>query len=110
VHGRLPGSGLPPGTSIGGLPIGVPVGGAFEDQRRGLDLGLGRLQDRAIGRSGPGRERRAELPVVRVLGRDQQALPVREPVGERAVRGSQVLDPLAISLGGSPGAGVSSSR
>ena len=48
---------------------------------------------------GPGRERLAEVAVVGVLGRDRQALPVGEPLGERAVPGGQVLDPLA-HLGG----------
>jgi hypothetical protein len=77
--------------SIRGLPVGV----ALEDLRGGPDLGLGRLQDGALGRSWPGRERLAQVPVVGILGRDHQALPFGERLGERPVAGSQVLDPLA---------------
>ena len=88
-----PGSSMHPAPSICGLQVGVTVGGALQDLRGRRDLGFGRLQDRVLARSGPGRERRAEVTVVRVLGRDHQALPVGERGGERAVRGGQVLDP-----------------
>ena len=44
---------------------------------------------------GQGGEGLAQVAVPGILGGDRQALPVGEPVGERAVRGGQVLDPLA---------------
>ena len=78
---------------ICGLPVGVTAGGTLQDLRGRRHLGLGRLQDRVFAWSGPGRERRAEVIVVRVLGWDHQALPVRQRGGERAVGGGQVLDP-----------------
>jgi len=81
--------------SIRGLPVGVAVRGAFEYLRRGPDLRFGWLQDRVPVRPGPGRERLAQVPAIRILGRHGQALPVGEPLGERAVRGGQVRDPLA---------------
>ena len=81
--------------SFCGLVVGVAVCGALEDLRGRRDLGLGGLQDRVLAGSGPGGERRAEVAVIGVLGRDPLALPVREPVGERAMSGGQVLDPLA---------------
>jgi len=81
--------------SIGGLPVGITVHHALEGPRGWRDLGLGRLQDRLPSQSGPGRERRAEIAVVRVFGRDRLALPVREPVGEGPAPRSQLPDPLA---------------
>jgi hypothetical protein len=53
------------------------------------------LQDRVVAGAGPDGERRAEVAVIEILGRDPQALPVREPAGEGAPGGGQVLDPLA---------------
>jgi hypothetical protein len=88
-----------PGTrrrlSVGGLVISVALGGAMEDVRGWRDLGFGRLQDRVVAGAGPGGESLAEVAVVGVRGRDRQALPVPEPVGEGAAGGGQVLDPLA---------------
>src|SRR5271165_2570572 len=88
-------SGCTGGLSFCGLVVGVAVRGALENLRRRRDLGLGRLQDRILAGSGPGGERRAEVAVIGVLGRDPLALPVREPGGERAVSGGEVFDPLA---------------
>ena len=82
-------------TSVCGFPVGVAVYRAFEDPRGGRDLGLGRLQDRLPARAGPGGERRAEVAVVGVIGRDRLALPVGELAGEGPVPGGQVADPLA---------------
>ena len=98
-RGHLPVPGCTGPLSICGLPVGVAVRGALEDLRGRADLGLGRLQDGVPGRSWPGRERLAEVPVVGILGRDRQALPFGERVGERLVRGGQVFDPLARSPG-----------
>ena len=81
--------------SIGGFPVGVAVCGAFEYVRGRPDLRLRRLQDRVPCLPGPGREGLAQVAVVRVLGGDRQALPVGEPLGESAVRGGQVGNPLA---------------
>ena len=80
--------------SIRGFPVGVAVHRALENLRGGRDLGLGRLQDRLPARAGPGGERRAEVAVVGVFGRDRLALPVGELAGEGPVPGGQVVDPL----------------
>ena len=92
-----------PGASVCGLQVGVAVGGTLQDLRGRRDLGFGRLQDRVLARPRPGRERRAEITVVRVLGRDHQALPVRERGGKRPVGGGQVLDPRGHLTGRLPG-------
>src|SRR6266536_4615055 len=81
--------------SIRGFEVGVAVYRAFEDPRGRRDLGHGRLQDRLPARAGPGGERRTQVAVVRVLGRDRLALPVSELAGEDPVPGGQVADPLA---------------
>jgi len=56
---------------------------------------LGRLQDGVFGRSGPGRERLAEVSVAGIFGREGEALAFGERAGERAVGGGEVFDPLA---------------
>jgi hypothetical protein len=81
--------------SFGGFHVQVAVRGAFQYPRRRLDLRLGRLQDRVPGGAGPGGERRAEVFVVGVVGRDHQALPVGQPTGEFAALRGQAGDPLA---------------
>src|SRR5260370_15598751 len=68
--------------SIGGFPVGVAVGGAFENLKRRPDLRLGWLQDRVSGGPGPRRERLAQVAVPGVLGGDGQALAGGEPLGE----------------------------
>ena len=78
-----------------GLPVGIAVRGTFEDLRGWPDFRFWRLQDRVSGEPRPGRESLAEVAVIGVLGGDGQVLQVREPLGERAVRGCQVLNPLA---------------
>jgi hypothetical protein len=93
VTSQAPGCTGPP--SICGLPVGVAIRGTPEDLRRRRDLGLGRLQDGAPGRSWPGRERLTQVPVAGILGRDRQALPLRERAGERVVGSGEVFDPLA---------------
>ena len=80
-------------ASVRGFPVGVAIYRAFEDPRGGRDLGLGRLQDRLPARAGPGGERRAEVGVVGVVGRDRLAVPVGELAGEGPVPGGQVADP-----------------
>jgi hypothetical protein len=105
-HPPLP-SGLWPGPECGwgsvlaqrsGLPVMRLCGP--QNRRRLLPTGqaprwpgLGRLQDGVLAGSGPGRERRAEVAVVGILGRDRQALPVGERGGERPVGGGQVHNP-----------------
>jgi hypothetical protein len=91
----LPASGCTRQLSIGGFPVGVAVRGAFEHVRGRPDVWLGRLQDRVPARTRPGRECLAKVAVPGVFGGDGQALPVGEPLGERAVRGGQFVDPLA---------------
>ena len=81
--------------SVCGLEVGIAIDGMLEDLRGRPDLRLGRLQDRVVAWSWPERERLAEVAVAGILRRDQQVQPVCEPVGEGAVRGGQVLDPLA---------------
>ena len=88
--------------SLFGLVVGVAVGGVLEDQGGRRDLGLGRLQDRVLAGSGPGGERRAEVAVIGVLGRDRQALPVREPGGERAIFSSRSTAVVVIVRGRCP--------
>ena len=56
---------------------------------------FGWLQDRVLIRPRPGRECLAQVAVIGVGGGDGQGLPPGEPLGERAVRGGQVGDPLA---------------
>jgi hypothetical protein len=85
---------MPGAVSVRGFPVGVAVYRAFEDPRGGRDLGHGRLQDRLPARAGPGGERRTQVAVVRVVGRDRLALPVGELAGEGPVPGGQVLYPL----------------
>src|SRR6476661_5135788 len=85
--------------SIRGFPVGVAVYRAFEDPRGGRDLGHGRLQDRLSARAGPGGERRAEVAVVGVFGRDRLALPVGELGSEGPVPRGQLLDPLVCLAG-----------
>jgi hypothetical protein len=82
----------------------------LENLRGRPDLGLRRLQDRVLFWPGPRRERLSQVTVVGIVGWDRLALPVCEPVGEGAVRGGQVLDPLARFSGLFPIASVSSSR
>jgi hypothetical protein len=67
----------------------------FEDLFGWRDFGFGWLQDRSGGWGWPGREGLAEVAVAGVCGRDGQALPFGETLGERSVLGGQVLDPLA---------------
>jgi hypothetical protein len=86
-------------ASVCGFPVGVAVDRAFEDLRGGRDLGPGQLQDRLPARAGPGGERRAEVGVVGVVGRDRLALPVGELAGEGPVPGGQVADPLVLLAG-----------
>src|SRR5271165_5180935 len=93
-------SGCTGGLSFAGLVVGVAVRSALEDLRGRRDLGLGGLQDRVFAWAGPGGERRAEVAIIGVLGRDPLALPVGEPGGERAMCCGQVLDPLAYFGGG----------
>ena len=81
--------------SIGGFPVGVAVGGAFEDAAGTAGSPVWAAARSRLCVAGPGREGLAEVAVVGVLGGDGQALPVGEPFGEGAVRGGQVLDPLA---------------
>ena len=80
--------------SICGFPVGVAVHRALKDPRGGRDLGFGRLQDRLPARAGPGGERRAEVGVAGVVGRDRLAVPVGELAGEDPVPGGQLADPL----------------
>ena len=75
------------------LPSRRPAGDALKDLRGRRDLGLGRLQDRVHALSRPGRERRAEVAVVGIMGGDSQALPVREPHGKGSVGSCHLLDP-----------------
>ena len=65
----------------------------------GAISGLGGCKIASLPGPGQARERLAEVAVVGILGRDHQALPVGKSLGERAVPGSQVLDPLT-HLGG----------
>src|SRR6516225_3672909 len=87
--------GCPGPLSIRGFPAGVPVRCALEDLPGRADVRFGRLQDGVPARSWPGRERLAQVPVTGILGRDPQALPFGERVGELLVFGGEVFDPLA---------------
>ena len=80
----------PPRLSICRFHVAVTVGDAFQDPVRWLDLGLGRLEDRAFEGVCPNRERRAEWLVVGVFGGDSLALPFGQLVGEFAVPGRQL--------------------
>src|SRR5882672_7002615 len=88
-----------PAASVRGFPVGVAVYRAFEDPRGGRDLGHGRLQDRLPARAGPGGERRTQVAVAGVFGRDRLAVPVGELAGEGPVPGGQLGDPLADPAG-----------
>src|ERR1700676_2709870 len=79
--------------SFAGFVVGVAFGGAVEDLRGRGDLGFGGLQDRVLAGAFPGGECGAEVAVVGLRGGVLLALAVGEPVGERAVRGGQVLEP-----------------
>ena len=81
--------------SFGGFHVQVAARDAFQDPRRRLDLGFGRLQDRVLGGALPGGEGRAGVFVAGVFGGDQQALPFGQLVGEGAALGGQAGDPLA---------------
>ena len=52
------------------------------------------MQNRLHGPIGPGGERRTQVAVVGIFGRDRLALPVSELAGEGPVSGGQVGDPL----------------
>src|SRR6185312_5873801 len=80
--------------SIRGFEVGVAVYRTFEDPRGGRDLGFGRLQDRLPARAGPGGDRRTQVAVAGIFGRDRLDLPVSELAGEGPVPGGQVADPL----------------
>ena len=86
-------------SSVRGFHVQVPVEGALEYPRGWLDLGLGWLEDGVPGGCGPGRERLAEVAVIRVFGGGHQALPVGQLFGEYVVLGGQVGDPLDRFLG-----------
>ena len=58
----------------------------FEDLFGWRDFGFGWLQDRSGGWCWPVREGLAEVAVAGVCGRDGQALPFGEPLGERSGR------------------------
>ena len=83
--------------SFCGLVVGVSASRSAARWRISGDGGISGLGGCRIvlAWSGPGGERRAEVAVIGVLGRERLALPVREPGGERSVSGGQVLDPLA---------------
>lgn len=81
--------------SICGLRMGIAVRGPLQDLRGRTDLGFGWLHDGVPGRSGPGRERLAQVSVAGILGRDSQALPFGECVGERLVGDDEIYNPLA---------------
>src|SRR6266581_3918695 len=70
-YGRVPRGDTSRQLSICGFPVDVAVHHPFEDPRGGRDLGHGWLQDRLLTWAGPGGERRAEVAVVRVFGRDR---------------------------------------
>ena len=102
----------PARTSICGFPVGVAVCRAFEDPRGGRDLGPGRLQDRLPARAGPGGERRAQVAVVGVIGRDRSGSAGRR-AGRRKVRCSaarSVIHWADLAGSAASGARVSSSR
>src|SRR5262245_50582072 len=73
----------------------VAFASPLQDLLRGFDHRLWRLQDRVpLGRA-ERRERRAEILVVGILGRDGHAVSLGELFGERLAVSGDVLDPLA---------------
>jgi hypothetical protein len=93
MRDRVQGCTGPP--SLRGFPVGVAVCGAFEYVRGRPDLRPGWLQDRIRAWPRPERKRLPQIAIAGIRGGDGQALPVGEPLGERAVRGGEVGDQLA---------------
>jgi hypothetical protein len=81
-------------ASLHGFSVGVMIGSAVADQRRGEHLQPGWLQDRIPVRHWPGREHLAEVSVTRVLKCGGLAVTFGEQTGEGTVPGGQVRDPL----------------
>src|SRR5262245_10977011 len=72
-----------------------PFAGPLQNLLRGFDHRLWRLQDRIpLGRA-ECRERRAEILVVGILGRNSHAVPVGELLRKRLALSGDVLDPLS---------------
>ena len=95
ICSHLPGSRR---RSVRGFPVQVSAGDSFQYLPGRLDLRPWRLEDGVGPGLCPRRERRAEVCVARLFGGDHQALPLGQLVGELAVPGGQVADPLGCLL------------